>query len=187
MEASASGFRLAYLCAAASIIVTGGCAHKAVDTAAPAPDSLRVPGNVAVSHVLHGAGVQIYECTANHDGEPRYTWTLQTPAADLTEASGKEVGKHYAGPTWEATDGSMVVGEVMARDPGPTPNAIPWLLLRAKATTGKPKSYFGRTAFIQRLHTVGGQPPPGGCDAGAAGKRVRVAYSADYVFFVAHR
>ena len=43
---------------------------------------------------------------------------------------------HFAGPTWQASDGSKVVGELVAKDAGPDPNAIPWLLLAAKSTQG---------------------------------------------------
>jgi hypothetical protein len=36
---------------------------------------------------------------------------------------------------------------------------------------------------IQRINTKGGKGPASGCDAGHAGQEVRVAYSADYLFF----
>ena len=58
-----------------------------------------------------------------------YEWIFRAPDATLTDWSGRALGKHYAGPTWEAADGSRVLGEVRARDPGPDPKAIPWLLL----------------------------------------------------------
>jgi len=49
--------------------------------------------------------------------------------------AGNKIAKHYAGTTWESNDGSKVVGEVKAKDNGPDPNAIPWLLLSAKSTS----------------------------------------------------
>lgn len=167
-------------CAAACVV---GCvSHKAL---APSslPPALAVPGGEVLRHTLHGSGVQIYECrpSAQHG----FAWVLQAPAADLADRSGKDVGRHYEGPTWEANDGSKVVGEVVARDPGPVPSAVPWLLLKAKSTAGK--GMFAKVQFIQRLNTVGGLAPQSGCDPGHAGQRTRVAYSADYYFYVARR
>jgi Protein of unknown function (DUF3455) len=46
------------------------------------------------------------------------------------------VGTHFASPTWKMDDGSVVVGEVIARADAPEPGAIQWLLLRAKALRG---------------------------------------------------
>jgi hypothetical protein len=36
---------------------------------------------------------------------------------------------------------------------------------------------------IQRINTKGGKAPASGCDTTHAGQDLRVAYSADYVFF----
>jgi hypothetical protein len=79
--------------------------------------------------------VQIYECkpTAN---PARFEWVLRAPEAELFDTSGKKIGKHYAGPTWELSDGSKVIGELRARDDGPDVNAIPWLLLSVKSSAG---------------------------------------------------
>ncbi len=135
--------------------------------------------------MLHGTGVQIYQCTPSEQNPPRYTWVLQGPKADLSDRSGKDIGRHYEGPTWEADDGSKVVGEVMARADPPSPGAVPWLLLRAKTNVGK--GLFGKVQWIQRLHTIGGLAPGSACDAAHAGQRTRVAYSADYYFYVPRR
>jgi Protein of unknown function (DUF3455) len=162
-----------------------GCAHDKLVTPTDVPAALQVPGNQKLTRMLHGAGVQIYQCTPNAQNPPQYSWVFQAPAADLSDRSGKDLGRHYEGPTWEAYDGSKVVGELVARDNGPTPSAVPWLLLRAKSNAGK--GIFGRTTSIQRLHTIGGQAPPSGCDASHAGQRTRVPYSADYYFYVARR
>ncbi len=93
------------------------------------------------------------------------------------------MAKHYAGPTWEALDGSTVVGERVAKADAPDPAAIPWLVLRAKPTSGS--GTFGAITTIQRLHTVGGTAPASGCGAAQAGREARVAYSADYLFYAA--
>ncbi len=152
-------------------------------TDVPAP--LKVADGQVLTAALHGTGVQIYECRASALDPKRFEWDLQAPAAYLADRSGKDVGRHYAGPTWEGDDGSKVVGEIVARDSGPNSSAVPWLLLRAKSNAGN--GLFGKTQFIQRLHTIGGQAPATGCDAPHAGQRTRVAYSADYYFYAPRR
>jgi Protein of unknown function (DUF3455) len=166
-------------------VILSACAGEKAVPPPDVPPALRVSDTQILSRVLHGSGVQIYECLAGAQNLARYTWVFQAPAADLSDRSGKDVGRHYAGPTWEANDGSKVVGEVVAQDSGPVPGAIPWLLLRAKSNVGK--GIFAKTQSIQRLHTVGGKAPDRGCDAGHAGERTRVAYSADYYFYAARR
>jgi hypothetical protein len=97
------------------------------------------------------------------------------------DAAGKRLGKHYAGPTWESLDGSTVVGEVKARDPGPDPQAIPWLLLTAKSTTGT--GVFAQTKSIQRVQTAGGAAPSQPCSVANATQLARVPYTAKYYFY----
>ena len=125
-------------------------------------------------------GVQIYACEAQGQG---FEWVFKAPEADLFDLSGKKIGKHYAGPTWESNDGSKVVGEVKARDDGPAATAIPWLLLSAKSTSGK--GVFSQTQSIQRLYTVGGKAPAGACTRAQLGKEARVPYKATYYFYSA--
>jgi len=167
-----------------ALVLTGCASHKAI-LPSSVPPALQVTAAVVLTRELRGSGVQIYECRQSPQGAPHFAWTLQAPAADLADRSGKDVGRHYEGPTWEANDGSKVVGELVARDPGPVPSAVPWLLLRATSTAGK--GMFAKVRFIQRLNTVGGLPPQGGCDSAHVGQRTRVAYSADYYFYSARR
>jgi hypothetical protein len=82
-----------------------------------------------------------------------------------------------------SNDGSKTVGEVKARDDGPDVNAIPWLLPGAKSTSGV--GVLGKTASVQRVKTVGGKAPVGGCSQAQAGQEARVPYSATYYFYVA--
>lgn len=168
---------------AALLAILAGCAAKETAPTSGIPESLRVSDAQTLSRVLHGSGVQIYACLASQENPTRFVWIFQAPAADLADHSGKEVGRHYAGPTWEANDGSKVVGEIVGQDRGPDPRAIPWLLLRAKSTAGK--GIFSKTKSIQRLYTVGGLAPSSVCDASHAGKRERVPYAAEYYFYAA--
>jgi hypothetical protein len=164
--------------------VAGCVGHKPL--APPdVPATLKVPDGQVLSAALHGTGVQIYECRASAQDPKRFAWLYRTPAAELSDRSGKEVGRHYDGPTWEGYDGSKVVGEVMVRVNAPNPAAIQWLLIRSKSNSGK--GVFAKTQFIQRLHTIGGVSPTASCDAAHAGQRTRVAYSADYYFYAPRR
>lgn len=146
---------------------------------ADVPAAVRPPLNQAMFLEAKASGVQIYECATKPGATPE--WTLQAPEALLADRSGTVIGKHYAGPTWESADGSIVTGEVKARDAGPTPTAIPWLLLGVKGTSGA--GVLTQTKSIQRLGTVGGLAPAEACTAAAAGKVVRVPYAATYKFY----
>jgi hypothetical protein len=149
------------LCAAIA-----GCA-----AAPPAPGPLRVPTDQSLIKQLHATGVQIYECQAAKNDPSQYEWAFKAPEASLATKMGRIVAKHYAGPTWESKDGSAVVGEVIGSSPSPKPNSVPWLLLRAKATAGN--GLFTHVQFIQRLNTVGGSVPAGGCRKEQAGQQLR--------------
>jgi hypothetical protein len=125
-------------------------------------------------------GNQIYECQGG-DGGP-YAWKLLGPEADLADESAKPIGKHYAGPTWESTDGSKVVAEVSARADAPGGQAIPWLLLKAKSASG-PGTTFAKVTSVQRVDTFGGMAPSSGCEAQHAGAQEKVPYRATYYFY----
>lgn len=168
------------------LCAVAGCASHKPLAPTDVPAALKVADGQVLTAALHGTGVQIYECRASAQDPKRFSWIYHSPAAELSDRSGKEVGRHYDGPTWEGDDGSKVVGEVTVRDNAPDPAAaIQWLLLRSKSNSGK--GIFGKTQFIQRLHTIGGITPTAICDAGHAGQRTRVAYSADYYFYAARR
>ena len=152
-----------------------------IPMAANLPESLRPSSEDVLLLQCKATGVQIYTCGARKDDPYKYEWIFKAPEAELFSSSGKRIGKHYAGPTWESDDGSKVVGRVKRQENGPDPNAIPWLLLTAKSTSGK--GVFAKTTSIQRLDTIGGKAPPAGCDASLAGKELRVPYTATYIFF----
>jgi len=158
----------------------------AAPTARAADD---VPGLIAVGNdykqflSAHADGVQIYTCTATTEGAG---WLLTAPRATLRDRKGNEIGTHFAGPTWQAADGSAVVGR---RVDGVTvdPTAIQWLLLEARSTTAGPDgSQLTGTAYIQRTATVGGLPPAADeCTPATVGDTAEVPYEADYHFWTA--
>ena len=90
---------------------------------------------------------------------------------------GKTVGRHYAGPNWEHSDGSAVVGKVVANAPGKTAGDIAWLKLEVAARRGN--GTLSGVTTVQRINTIGGKPD-GECVK--AGTYSDAPYSADYVF-----
>jgi Protein of unknown function (DUF3455) len=165
------------------IVLLAGCATSPARNADDIPAPLRVSATDLSTRRTHATGVQVYQCRGNKDDAARFEWQLKEPAADLFDKAGRKIGRHYAGPTWEADDGSKVIGEVVARANSPDPNAVVWLLLSAKSTSGS--GIFQGVRFIQRLHTAGGNAPADGCHQASAGSEVRVPYTADYWFYAA--
>ena len=156
-----------------------GCAASPSLSPPEAPASLTAPTNQTVYLEALATGVQIYECLQKADST--FEWAFKAPEASLALRSGRSIGKHYAGPTWESNDGSAVVGEVKARDSGPSNSAIPWLLLSAKATTGT--GTFAVTKSIQRVATAGGIAPVEPCSGNNLKQVARVPYTAIYYFY----
>lgn len=140
------------------------------------------PAGNSVFLVGHATGVQIYVCKAKADDPSRFEWSFTAPEADLTNEKGEKIAKHYAGPTWEARDGSKVVGEVQQKVDAPKPSAIPWLLLKAKWNKGP--GTFAKVTYIQRVDTEGGVAPAAGCDQAHTNTEARVDYKANYYFYV---
>jgi len=144
------------------------------------PVTVQVPAGNVLFLVGHARGAQVYTCARSGEG---YAWTLFTPAATLYDGAGRSIILHYGGPTWRAHDGSAVVGARIGTAPAPSPNAIPWLLLRATPTTPGGAGLLGRTTFIQRINTTGGVAPSTGCDAAHVGATTSVFFTADYYFY----
>jgi len=144
------------------------------------PESLRAPAGEEVILAAHATGVQIYACQAETEHEP--AWVLKGPEAELTDATGKTVVHHSAGPSWKHVDGSEVTGKLVAKQDAPKPGAIPWLLLSASSHKGE--GLLTRVTTIQRLFTDGGLPPnAANCNSSAKGTESRSSYSADYYFY----
>lgn len=119
-----------------------------------------------------GVGVQIYHWNGT-------TWGVAVPSATLYADATRHgvVATHFAGPTWKSNSGSTVVGTVAKRctvDPA----SIPWLSLTGVADGA---GIFASVNFVQRLNTVGGNPP---ATAGMTiGQEARIPYTADYLFY----
>jgi hypothetical protein len=140
---------------------------------AQVPAAIAAPGETTVA-TWHAEGAQVYECKAGADG--KLAWAFREPIATLL-LDGKTVGRHYAGPNWEHTDGSAVVGKVAANAPAPDAKAIPWLKLEVVSSRGS--GTLSGVTTVQRINTVGGKHE-GACDK--AGAFHSAPYTADYVF-----
>ena len=153
-----------------ALVLLSGCATHI-------PDAIKT--NEKLMMIVPAKGDQIYECRQQKDG--KLDWAFVAPEAELFDGARKKIGTHYAGPHWEAADGSKVVATVKGRADAPAAGNIPWLLLEAKSV-GK-HGAFSNVTSIQRVATVGGVAPPNACPH--AGLQARVPYTADYYFFSA--
>jgi hypothetical protein len=158
---------------ALALVLLSGSLTSAPAAETPLPDAIAAPGATVVLTV-HAEGAQVYECKAGTDG--RLTWAFREPIATLM-ADGKTVGRHYAGPNWEHSDGSAVVGKAIGNAPGATASDIPWLKLEVVSKRGS--GVLSDVTTVQRINTKGGKLE-GACDS--AGSYRSAPYSADYVF-----
>lgn len=142
--------------------------------AAEVPDAFATRDQVLVAS-LHAEGAQIYECKSDASG--KLAWQFREPIATLL-VDGKTVGRHYAGPSWELTNGNAVTAGVVARAPGATAKDIPLLMLEVASQRGIGQLTGATT--IQRINTSGGVAQ-GPCER--AGMFLNVPYSADYTFY----
>jgi hypothetical protein len=157
--------------AAAFLFLLSGMGAFAAETSLP--EAIAAPGEIAVIS-LHAEGAQVYECKAGGDG--KLAWAFREPIATLI-ADGKTVGRHYAGPNWEHSDGSAVVGKTIGNAPGASAGDIPWLKLEVASRRGS--GILTPVTTVQRINTNGGKLD-GACDAPGSFKSA--PYSADYVF-----
>jgi len=157
------------------------CSSSTKASVRDVPGKLRVPAGNKLALELHATGVQIYVCAPKKDDATQFEWAFKAPEAQLTEG-GKEAGRHYAGPTWEAADGSKVMGKMDQKVDAPVATDIPWLLISANSHEGAGR--FEKVSFIQRVDTKGGKAPASGADAEHVGQEQRVSYEATYLFYV---
>lgn len=142
------------------------------------PNDLRSPATQKLIFQARGVGDQVYTCKAVAG---KYGWILKAPDARLLGADGQLLGHHFAGPTWEAKDGSRVLGKPVASAPSPDSQSVPWLRLDAIQHDGN--GTMSQVVSIQRLNTKGGKAPENGCDNSHAGTVARVPYEAEYYFY----
>ena len=157
----------------ALLLLSGSLVGAPAAAEAPLPEALAAPGETVVL-TAHAEGMQIYECKAGTDG--KLAWAFREPVATLI-AGDKIVGRHFAGPTWQLSDGSAVVGQVVASTPGATAKDIAWLKLDVVSRRGS--GLLSNVTTVQRIDTVGGKLDDA-CDR--PGDSHSMPYTADYVF-----
>jgi len=161
--------------AMACLVVTASVLHA--QDAVPA--ALKPPAGYKVVLTTKASGVQIYTSTAEGGSAPK--WMLEAPLAEL-KGQGKTI-HHYAGPSWEADDGSKVVRDkdtpvatVPAKNAS---NDIPWLLI--KVSSSSTPGVLDKVGYVQRMSTRGGVAPT--TPPKSEGTKVGVPYTATYVFY----
>ena len=166
------------------MLLTGallGCAATSAfaQGAMPAlPDAIKPAAGQSVYLEVPATGYQVYTCGKNAAGV--FAWNFKAPDAQLFDTQKKQIGKHYAGPTWEHTDGGKVLAAVKANAPAPGGNAIPWLNLEVKSSDGS--GIFTQAKNILRVSTVGGTAPSAPCGEAQNGTENKVPYTATYLF-----
>ena len=167
-------------------VLLAGCGSLPAPVAeAPVPAQLDPgPGHRLVT-TLHARGVQVYRCREAKDAAGRFEWVFLAPEAELFDTRMHPDGRHYAGPSWEAPDGSRIVGSVRERADASVPGAIPQLLLATRSTG--PAGRFSDVVAVQRVNTRGGVAPDSACAPANTSEKVRVPYTADYRLFAAAR
>jgi len=164
--------------AALTAIVTPAVAQ---DIARPdVPAKIKAPRKEQIVLVAHATGSQIYVCQPGTDG--KLGWTLKAPDAELHDAQGAVIGRHYAGPTWKDNDGSQITGKAIAKVDAPDPNSVPWLLVSVTGHSGE--GVLSRVTTIQRINTKGGMAPSAAdCNTAQQDAQIKSPYSADYYFY----
>jgi hypothetical protein len=165
--------RLMDFLVAAVILIGAGSSAVDADQTAVAP-----PQGATLLLEAEAEGVQIYTCENKANS---FQWSFKAPEANLFDKQGRQIGTHFAGPTWKLSDGSAIIGEIIAKADAPDPGAFQWLLLRAKSHEGS--GSLSQAAYIRRTETKGGVAPMTGCDGSHVSQQARMRYSANYQFF----
>ena len=153
------------------------CAVPAAGSTAPAVQS---PADAQLLFATEASGVQIYQSIVKAGGGLH--WELQAPLARLTGDGGQVTIYHYAGPSWEAADGSKVVRDPavpVVSAPPADPADIPSLLIKVAADPAA--GILAHVAYVERLATHGGAAPS--MPPVRPGTRIGVPYTATYAFF----
>jgi len=141
--------------------------------AAGIPEGIETKDATPIATV-NAEGVQIYECKADLDN--KMSWQFREPLATLLQ-DGETVGRHFAGPSWEFADGSVITGKVVKQAPGVSQNDI--RLLRLDVVDHLRDGILSKVTSVQRLDTKGGVFS-GTCEQ--PGALHLEPYSARYVF-----
>lgn len=93
-------------CLLLGALLSAGCVGQGTPLGSDAPARLQPGAGETLASIVRAIGVQIYECRARTGASGQHDWAFIAPEADLFDRHGKGIGRHYAGPHWEASDGS---------------------------------------------------------------------------------
>ena len=166
----------AALVATVFLLAAGAKVSRAAEAV---PAALQPPTGYTVAFTAKATGVQIYTSTADGSAAPK--WTFEAPLAELSWREG--VIHHYAGPSWEAVDGSKVIRDmdtpVITAPAKQSSSDIPWLLIKVAADPAP--GVLSKVVYVQRISTQGGAAPAK--PPARVGTKVGVPYTATYVFY----
>ncbi|MGN8118622.1 DUF3455 domain-containing protein [Labrys sp. 22185] len=166
-----------YAFVAAAMVLAG--ATQAAKAAEAVPAALQPPAGYTLAFTAKARGLQVYTSTAEAGAAPK--WVLEAPVAELAAKPGAV--HHYAGPSWEATDGSKIVRDkdtAVVTVPAKKASAdIPWLLV--KVTADPAAGVLDKIGYVQRIATHGGVAPT--APPVRTGTKVGVPYTATYAFY----
>ena len=180
--------------------VASAAPRAAEQIVAPAvPAGLEVLGPYKPFLKAHAVGTQNYICApaATPSG---LDWLFIGPQATLFDGDVEQNLTHFHSKnpdkenaiqaTWQhSRDSSAVWATRHSGSLDPlfvAPNSIEWLLLDVSGAEYGPLGgdRLARTAFIQRVNTIGGvKPPSAECTAASLNTRRFVNYEADYYFY----
>jgi hypothetical protein len=180
--------------------------QSGVDDVTPpqVPDNIKVTEDGVIPFLVgHADGTQNYVCKPSGAG---FAYALFTPEATLFNGHDKQLITHYFSPnpqeantdprvdgnlmiraTWQHLDTSTIWAGVHKNGAAIVDTeSIAWLLLdvvgRLDGPTGG--ATLSPSLFVQRVNTIGGNPPKTGCSSSAdVGKEAFVHYKADYFFW----
>jgi Protein of unknown function (DUF3455) len=158
----------------ASPTIFGRFAISIALVASVGPPPTAASSGETVVATFHAEGAQIYQCHSTSDGNR--TWQPREEIATLLH-DGKTVGRHYAGPSWEHIDGSVLQAREVQTLAAPTSKDLPWIEYQVTLRLG-----FGTLSgvtSIRRINTAGGVTQ-GRCSA--ADTFLSMPYRADYEF-----
>ena len=135
-------------------------------------DSLAAPAGTQVAFRAYATGAQIYRWSGT-------AWAFVEPEASLFAATQNRgfLGHHFAGPTWQLTNGDFVKATVNKRC-NVGAGDIQWLLLNV--TNPLDQGPLEGVTHIQRVNTLGGIAPA--APGTVTGEEARVPYTTIYVF-----
>jgi hypothetical protein len=140
---------------------------------------IKAPDAAEPAFELAATGVQIFRCEPDQNG---FHWAYRLPEAELRDNSGHVLARHGTGYSFEHTDGSRLLGKIVAHDAADSSGSVPWLLLQTQSFG---QGEFEKINYVQRIDTQGGMPPAQ-CSADQVNQVLRVPFSANFVFYRPH-